>query len=66
MNGLRFSQDSVIGKLSHEDLEFYDQDRNLLIYKRGTETIEVPDLPVELDEVSPLEILLWKKSNLEN
>ena len=60
INGLRFSQDSPIGKLSPDELVSIDHENHLIHYRRGDETVSLPDLPEHLDQTFDLKTLLWK------
>lgn len=66
INGLRFSQDSPIGKLSPDELESIDKENCQLVYRREDKTIRVPDLPEELDQQFDLSALLWKEAPKES
>jgi lysine 2,3-aminomutase len=61
INGLRFSQDSPIGKLGLDELELVDPEKQVLIYRRGSEEVRVPDLPSNIDETFDIKTLLWEE-----
>lgn len=60
LHGVRFCQDTSVGKCQLHELDHVDRDRGLVIYKRRGQLIEVPDFPECQDEPGDRSILLWK------
>jgi KamA family protein len=60
INSTRFALDTPIGKVRREDLQSYDVETGMAIFKRQGQEIHYQDFPQELDVSGKLETLLWK------
>jgi lysine 2,3-aminomutase len=60
LHSIRFCQDTARGKCQLHELDHIDESRGVVVFNRGSQKIEVPDFPIELDQPGKIEHLLWK------
>jgi lysine 2,3-aminomutase len=60
INSTRFALDTPIGKVRREDLQSYDAQTRVAIFKRQCNEVRYQDFPQELDIPGELTTLLWK------
>ncbi|MDR2077826.1 MAG: 4Fe-4S cluster-binding domain-containing protein [Rickettsiales bacterium] len=61
VNSTRFVMDTKYGKVRLDNIESYDEERQVAIFRRGNSTIEYPDFPEDLDKPGDIKTMLWKE-----
>lgn len=61
LNAIKFTLDTKFGKVQRENLQSYDEERQIAVFSREGKSIPYPDFPETLDEAGKIETLLWKK-----
>ena len=61
INSTRFALDTPIGKVRREDLQSYNAETGLAIFKRQGKAVRYQDFPQELDVSGKLDVLLWRQ-----
>lgn len=60
VNSTRLVLDTHYGKVRREDVKFYDEETNKVVFEREGHMIPFEDFPVELDKAGDIKTLLWK------